>query len=102
MRDEQYLYRPPVQLRPRRGLPTWAWVIVALGGAALFQMTSAALLILAFGPHRIDAPHACLERVRQLSQALSMYTRDYDYQLPPAQSWIDATAALVRSDDAYR
>jgi hypothetical protein len=40
--------------------------------------------------------------VRELSQAMSMYSNDYDSKFPPAATWSDSIKTYVKRQDSFK
>ncbi len=65
------------------------FAVVALLGAWRLQAQDA--------PASAGAPaEECLSRLKQLQLALSLYQKDYDERLPPADKWSDALALYTK------
>lgn len=86
---------------PRSNIPGWVW---GLGACACLPIAGIVALGMLAAPQlkRIreanrDAgrTRTCLANVRQSAIAMQTYAQDYDDRLPPAASWMDASAAYA-------
>jgi hypothetical protein len=89
----------------KRGIPTWAWlVIVPCGCLALLVPVAAilaAILFPVFAQARESARStACLSNVKQQGLAVLMYQQDYDNRYPPSSTWMDLTAPYRKNEAA--
>src|SRR5262249_42852083 len=98
-------YPDPYAAPPRRGLPPWVWVLIALGGLGMLCgpiAILAAILFPVFSQARNKARAAsCLQNVKQLSIALNKYEQDYGERAPWAANWADAIYPYHRNYAIY-
>ena len=98
-------YRPEAQ--PRRGIPTWGWLLIGCGCLALaaipmIVLLGSAILFPVFSQARLKARQAmCLSNVKQLSTAMLLYAQDYDDQLPRGGRWMDDISPYARGERLF-
>ena len=95
----QYHYAPP----PKKGMPTWGWVLMGcLGIPLLLIPIAAAILFPVFAQAREKARQtSCLSNLKQQGIAIRMYAQDYDETLPPSKEWMDKLDPYVNNEKAF-
>ncbi len=79
-----------------------AGIVVSAISLALTVLVLPAILFPVFARARLAARSAvCAANVRQLTEAMSMYSNDYDNKFPPAASWSDSIKTYVKQRDAF-
>ena len=96
-------YAPPP---PRRGMPTWAWVLIGCAGCFVVGIIVvpilAAILFPVFGSARGSARQvSCLSNMQQIALANMMYNQDYDERMPMVQNWQEGMVPYVKKTEIF-
>jgi prepilin-type processing-associated H-X9-DG protein len=102
--SEQNAQAPPD--RPRGRMSAWGWILIGCAGVSILLLAGVAILgaILfpVFAQARERARQAvCMSHLNQMSQALAMYSQDYDDRLPRRATWMDGLGPYTHQEAVF-
>jgi prepilin-type processing-associated H-X9-DG protein len=94
---------PPYQTPPKGGVPIWVWILLGVGGCAVFGIAIlAAILFPVFAQAREKARQAqCASNMKQMSLGVLMYTQDWDEKLPVGERWMTDISPYIKRETVF-
>ena len=88
-------YKPYIPPAPRTKLPSWVWIVSGCG--ILVVLVTVIFLAVLFPVAKLTRDKSreskrstvCIDNLRQIAGAMSMYAQDYDDRLPLAENWCE-------------
>ena len=98
-------YKPYIPPAPRAKLPSWVWIVSGCG--ILIVLVTAIFLAVLFPVAKLMRDKSreskrsavCIDNLRQIASAMSMYAQDYDDRLPLANNWSEGIEAYKGSSN---